>query len=224
MFRGYFFNRIIIYLAGLFLVSLGIVLCVKCGLGVSPISSVPYVLGYITPLTFGTLTMLFHFMNSFFQYILERKLINVKVLLQIPVAFLFGVVIDILKNAMSFEANGMGIKIILMILSILCTAFGMHLMLSMDLVQNPPDGTVNLIAHMMKRNIGTVKICYDVSMIILSIVIGYLSMSELIGFGVATLCSAIFVGKILAIFREHLSIKCKPYEKEQIIQRHKESR
>ena len=31
------------------------------------------VLGYLTPLTFGTLTMLFHFCNSMIQYILEKK-------------------------------------------------------------------------------------------------------------------------------------------------------
>ena len=65
--------RLGIYIIGVISVSLGIVLCVKCELGVSPISSIPYVLGYLTPLTFGTLTMLFHFCNSMIQYILEKK-------------------------------------------------------------------------------------------------------------------------------------------------------
>lgn len=65
--------RLGIYIAGIILVSLGIILCVKCELGVSPISSVPYVLGYVTPLTFGTLTMLFHFCNSMIQYVLEKN-------------------------------------------------------------------------------------------------------------------------------------------------------
>lgn len=203
MFRINLVNRIIVYVIGLFFVSLGIVLCVKCGLGVSPISSVPYVLEYITPLTFGTLTMLFHFMNSLLQYVLERKLINVKVLLQIPVAFLFGFVIDVLKAMMSFEANDLAMQVILMILSIVCTALGMHLMLSMNLVQNPPDGTVNLVARIMDRNIGSVKICYDVLMIAISVVVGYSAMSEVVGFGVATICSAIFVGKLLKILQKH---------------------
>ena len=165
--------RLGIYIIGVISVSLGIVLCVKCELGVSPISSVPYVLGYLTPLTFGTLTMLFHFCNSMIQYILEKKLINAKVLLQIPVAFLFGIIIDFFKNIMSFNAEDMIFKIFLMIMSIVCTALGMHLMLSMKLVQNPPDGTVNILAF----------------------------LHDLKGFGIATILSAIFVGKTLTVMK-----------------------
>ena len=142
--------RLGIYIIGMIFVSLGIVLCVKCELGVSPISSIPYVLGYLTPLTFGTLTMLFHFLNSIVQYILEKRLFNVKVLLQIPVAFLFGVIIDFFKNIMSFQAENLIFKILLMIMSIIFTALGMHFMLSMKIVQNPPDGTVNILAHLLK--------------------------------------------------------------------------
>ncbi len=111
--------RLGIYIIGMIFVSLGIVLCVKCELGVSPISSIPYVLGYLTPLTFGTLTMVFHFLNSIVQYILEKRLFNVKVLLQIPVAFLFGVIIDFFKNIMSFQAENLIFKILLMIMSII---------------------------------------------------------------------------------------------------------
>ena len=55
--------RLMIYLAGIFMVSLGIVLCKKSELGISPISSVPYVLEYIVPVSFGTLTMFFHLAN-----------------------------------------------------------------------------------------------------------------------------------------------------------------
>lgn len=47
-----------VYFAGLLSVSLGIVLCVKCGYGISPISSVPYALEFVVPLSFGTLSWL----------------------------------------------------------------------------------------------------------------------------------------------------------------------
>ena len=192
--------RLGIYIIGMIFVSLGIVLCVKCELGVSPISSVPYVLGYLTPLTFGTLTMLFHFLNSIVQYILEKRLINVKVLLQIPVAFLFGVI-------MSFQAENLILKISLMIMSIMFTALGMHFMLSMKIVQNPPDGTVNILAHLLKKNVGKIKVNYDIIMVIVSVAIGFIFMQDLKGFGIATVLSAIFAGKTLSLMKKYISLE-----------------
>ena len=145
--------------------------------------------------------MLFHFCNSMIQYILEKKLINAKVLLQIPVAFLFGIIIDFFKNIMSFNAENMIFKIFLMIMSIVCTALGMHLMLSMKLVQNPPDGTVNILARLLNKNIGTIKIYYDIFMVIISVILGIAFLHDLKGFGIATILSAIFVGKTLTVMK-----------------------
>ena len=87
---------------------------------------------------------------------------------------------------MSFNAENMIFKIFLMIMSIVCTAFGMHLMLSMKLVQNPPDGTVNIFAHLLNKNIGTIKICYDIFIVIIS---------------------AIFVGKTLTLMKKHIQLE-----------------
>ncbi len=198
--------RLGIYIAGIILVSLGIVLCVKCELGVSPISSVPYVLGYVTPLTFGTLTMLFHFCNSMIQYVLEKKLVNIKVLLQVPVALLFGIIIDFFKSMMSFNVENLMFKILLMIMSIVFTALGMHLMLSMQLVQNPPDGTVNILAGLLNKNIGTVKIFYDILMVAISVILGFIFLHGLKGFGIATIFSAVFVGKTLTLMKKHIRL------------------
>ena len=198
--------RLGIYIAGIILVSLGIVLCVKCELGVSPISSVPYVLGYVTPLTFGTLTMLFHFCNSMIQYVLEKKLVNIKVLLQVPVALLFGIIIDFFKSMMSFNVKNLMFKILLMIMSIVFTALGMHLMLSMQLVQNPPDGTVNILAGLLNKNIGTVKIFYDILMVAISVILGFIFLHGLKGFGIATIFSAVFVGKTLTLMKKHIRL------------------
>lgn len=81
-------KRLVIYLLGMVCVSLGIVFCAQCGLGISPISGIPFVLKEILPLTFGQLTMLFHFVNIGFQMTLLKKVRDGKILLQIPVAFL----------------------------------------------------------------------------------------------------------------------------------------
>jgi len=67
-------KRIAIYVVGMVAVSVGIVLGTKCELGISPVSNWPFVMEKVVPLSFGVLTMLFHFVNIFLQYILEKKL------------------------------------------------------------------------------------------------------------------------------------------------------
>ena len=192
--------RVAIYLAGVVTVSLGIVLCKKCNLGISPISSVPFVVEIFTPISFGMLTMLFHFINTGLQLILMRK-VSLWVLLQIPLAFVFGWVIDFLNKIVQFDSGIVVNQVLALIFSVLFTAFGMLLMLGMDLVQNPPDGTVKLIAEKCGREVGQIKIFYDITCVVLSVSIGLIVLHRVEGIGIATIVSAIFVGRVLTWLR-----------------------
>jgi len=51
-------KRIIIYILGLFLYSLGIAITVKSDLGIAPVSTLPYALSFILPFSFGITTFL----------------------------------------------------------------------------------------------------------------------------------------------------------------------
>ena len=48
------------------------------------------------------------------------------------------------------------------------------------------DGTVNILAHLLNKNIGTIKIYYDIFMVIIS---------------------AIFVGKTLTLMKKHIQLE-----------------
>lgn len=189
--------RLLIYLIGVVTVSLGIVLCKKCGLGISPISSIPFVLEKIVPLSFGTLTMLFHLVNICLQLLLMRKLFDARIYMQIPLAFLFGWVIDLLQKCIRFNEELLFNQIAALVFSVFFTALGMLCMLSMNLIQNPPDGTVRLISQNQKKELGQIKIRYDVVCVIISILIGLVFLKSITGFGIATIVSAVFVGKTL---------------------------
>lgn len=194
-------SRLCIYCLGLLCVSIGITLCAKCQLGLSPISSIPYVLKFIVPLSFGTLTMLFHLLNSLIQYILEKKAVNIKVLLQVPVAVLFGVVLDWLDQVIVFDAGVAAYRWIALLLSIFFTALGMVFMVDMELVQNPPDGTVNRISSLLHTDMGKVKNIYDVTCVVVSIAVSLIFLRRVEGFGAATIASAIFVGRTLSLLQ-----------------------
>lgn len=195
-------KRFIIYFLGMVSVSLGIVLCAQCDLGISPISSIPFVIKEFTPLTFGTLTMLFHLVNILLQMFLMKKISDIKVLLQVPVAFMFGWQIDLIKSFIAIDQSNLWMKVVALLLSIFFTAFGMVLMVNMNLVQNPPDGFVKISAEVFKKEFGNVKIIYDVCCVLISIGIGMIVLHQPFGMGVATLASALFVGRLVSVFNK----------------------
>ncbi len=198
-------KRLCIYVAGIFFVSLGIVLCVKCQLGVSPISSLPYVLEIILPLTFGQLTMLYHLLNIGLQLYLRKKIWDAKIWLQIPVAIIFGQLIDFLKDFIKFSSTDLQYQLIVLALSIIFTAFGMVCMLEADLIQNPPDGTVKMLSANSGKELGKVKIVYDITIAVISCFIGFLWLGKPEGLGIGTIASAIFVGRFIIVIKKFWS-------------------
>lgn len=188
-------NRIFVYLIGVILICLGIVLCKNCGLGISPISSVPYALSYVAPLSFGTLTALFHFANTGVQMALSKSICDAKLWLQVGIAFVFGIIIDLAAFIIPATGGRLSLQVLYLVLSVVVTALGMVLMLGMDIVQNPPDGTVKLLSIKSGRELGRVKVAYDVACVCISLAIGVVLHGKPVGFGIATIISAIFVGR-----------------------------
>lgn len=199
--------RIGIYILGMIVVSLGIVLCAKSGLGISPVSSFPYVMDSIVPISFGTHTMIFHLINILFQYIFKRKLMNIKVFLQIPIAILMGLLIDFIKIFINVDTSVILYQYIALCLSVFFTALGMVFMLNMDLVQNPPDGSVRLFSKMTGTEMGKVKLGYDVLMVVGSNIMSVMILGRFEGLGVATVVSVIFVGKVLTLLQRTIGVK-----------------
>lgn len=187
--------RIAVYIGGMVSVSLGIVLCAQCGLGISPISSIAFVSKEILPFSFGQLTMLFHLMNILLQMLLLQTVTDKKLLLQIPVAFIFGWLIDLIKTMIIIDQNQLLLQLLALACSIFFTALGMVMMVKMDMVQNPPDGFVKCLAAVAEKKFGHVKIFYDVVCVVISIAMGMLFLHRPYGMGIATITSALFVGK-----------------------------
>ena len=52
--------RFLVYIVGLFIMTLGISLSVKSNLGVSPVSSIPYTMTCVWGIEMGKATILFH--------------------------------------------------------------------------------------------------------------------------------------------------------------------
>lgn len=204
------FLRLMIYMVGAFILGLGIVLCVKSEMGVSPINSIPYVITYIAPLSLGTLSICFYLVNIILQLVLSERKYYIGIFLQLPVSLLFGVVIDLWDGWLP-AAETMGMRMLCLCGSLFFTAFGIMLIVAMHLVPDPPTGSVQAITRASKKKMGTIKNVYDCSCVVISLLISLLGTHEVIGFGIATIVSAVCVGRILAVLQRTVGTWLKKY-------------
>lgn len=75
--------RLVVYLIGLFIMTLGISMSVKSNLGVSSVSSIPYTITCITGLEMGKATILFHIVLVALQFVILRGAFQIKSLLRL---------------------------------------------------------------------------------------------------------------------------------------------
>ena len=87
-------KRYLFLCAGLLIMSFGVAFSIKGGLGTSPISSLPYVVSLLTPLTVGTATICLHCILILLQILILRKNYDPIQLMQLPVAIIFGYLTD----------------------------------------------------------------------------------------------------------------------------------
>ena len=87
-------KRYLLFLIGIFIMSMGTAIITSAGLGTSPVSSLPYVLSLKFAPTLGTFTLIVNAALLVVQILLLRKNFNLIQLLQLPAALVFGVFID----------------------------------------------------------------------------------------------------------------------------------
>lgn len=208
-------SRIPLYIAGIFVLCFGIVLCVKCGLGVSPINSIPYVTTHLIPLSLGTLSIFFYLINIALQLILSSRKEYIGILLQLPVSLIFGVIID-MWDALLPAAETTVMRVVCLCGSLFFTAFGIMLIVAMHLIPDPPTGAVQAISKAADKKMGHIKIAYDCSCVATSLLISFFGAHRIIGFGIATIASAIFVGRILSLLQATIGNRLRQYFSEPV--------
>jgi uncharacterized membrane protein YczE len=194
--------RVLIYIIGLGILSLGVVLNTKTGLGVSAVNSIPYVCAQITGISLGTVTMLVYGLYIGIQIILLRKTFNISLLLQLPCSVLFGKYTDFFNQLIQIEPRSVVGQVLLLSAAILLTALGVVLTVNMQIVPNAPDGLVQVIAVQAKKEFGYIKNIFDGVSVLISIIVSLLIERHLIGIGIGTIASALLIGRFIALFNK----------------------
>lgn len=197
-------KRYILFVISLFFCGVGIAFTKHAELGVSPISSLANVISIkFDFISFGNWLIVSNLILLFGQIILLRRNFKPIQLVQIPLSFIFGYFTDfglwIIKD---IPNENYIIRLLLVFAGIIFIGFGISLGVIADVVLNSGEGFVKALADVTKKDFGTVKIIFDVSCVLFSIMLSLLLFDgRLLGTREGTVVSAVFVGVTVKIFK-----------------------
>ena len=195
--------------AGLILISFGVALTTKAGLGTSPISSIPYTLSLILPgLSMGTWLILFSIALVLIEIILLKGKMPAKswisqLLISFPVGWLIDAAMWLLTP---FNPEVYLVKVLAVILGCVIIALGAYLCVSASLLVLPGDGFVQVLAQVTGKSFGGVRVISDTTQILIAAVLCLIFLHALVGVREGTIIAAILVGSIVKIFARILPI------------------
>jgi uncharacterized membrane protein YczE len=193
--------RYFIFIAGLFFMGLGISLTTKSGLGTSPINSLPYVLSMIFHLTVGQFTFLLSLLFLLTEIIILRKDFPKEQFLQVFVGPFFGLFVDLGMSIFTFtNPNTYAEKIIILLSGCFVLAFGVYLQVAANVIINPGEGVVKVIADKVGKRFGNIKIMFDSTLCIIAVVISLFTFGKIKGVREGTIICAILIGSITKIY------------------------
>lgn len=202
-------KKLSLYIGGLLILALGINLSLVAELGVSPISTIPYVSELIWGIEFSKATSLVYVILIVLQIILLREIYKPIQLLQIVLTYLFGFFLTYTSSEYLLSwlpiPNTYILKLIYLFISIILIGVGASLYLIPNYIPLPAEGFANAITEIGKGKIkfANVKIAVDVSFIIISIILSVAFLGEVNFLREGTVIAALLGGKVIGFVNKY---------------------
>ncbi|WP_283750056.1 YczE/YyaS/YitT family protein [Bacillus cereus] len=192
-------KRIILYVLGLFFMSIGISMSIQAGFGVSPVSSLAYASTLTIGLSVGVTMALANVLYIIIQVILSKRMELNEFVSQFIISFLFGVFMDAtLFLVQLFPApETLLARSVYLIVSLFVIAVGLMGYTTAKLPLMPYDALTYAISEKFNLKFGKAKILSDLINICVAGAICIVFIQSLGSIGIGTLIAAYFIGKIL---------------------------
>lgn len=200
-------KRYLLFIISLFFAALGVAFTKHGELGVSPISSVPNVLSYkYTFLSMGNWLIIWNCLMIVGQILILRKKFQLIQLLQVPLSFLFGYFTDFGLWCVSFiPADVYPVRILMVIIGVIVLGFGISLSVISNVIMNSGEAFVKVLADAVHKNFGNVKTVFDISCVLLSIVLSLIFFNfSIVGTREGTIIAALCTGSVVKFFQSRL--------------------
>ena len=204
-------KRLLVYLAGLYLMALGVVFSASSNLGVSPVGSPANVLYQIglsagAPgfINLGNCTTAVYCLYILAELLILRKDFRLSMLLQLLVSLLFGQLVNLAAAMMSFlpPPGSYAVQLLYLLCSVPLVAAGVMMYLSPNILPTPGEGMSLAISRKTGWSIGASKTLFDCSLVVISAAVSLLYFHKLVGVREGTILCALTVGFVMKQFQK----------------------
>ena len=196
--------RLGIYCLGLLILAFGIALAVNSNLGVSPVSSLPYVVSLILNVSLGTCTTIIYALYILLQMVLTRKF-QPALLLQLVFSTIFGYFVDGAKYVLGdFCLPTYFGQLAMLAASIVLIGFSLVLYIDVRLAPMPAEGLVGCISARNGRPFSSMKTAFDCTSVLLAAVLSLVFLGKLTGIREGTVLTALLAGRMMGVLRKFI--------------------
>lgn len=195
------FKRVFNYIFGLFLITLGVAFSIKSGLGSTPVASVPYALNLILGIDLGITTLMFQIFLVCLELVLLRGDFKRKHFLQVFVSLIFGAFTSFSISLMSFvpPADNLMVAFLMSFISVFLIALGIFFYVPTNIVPVSVEGAIQAIAIVTNNPFPKIKICFDVTVVLSSLILSYIFLGNFGSVGIGTIIGAVFIGYVVKL-------------------------
>lgn len=194
-------------LIGLIVTALGLAVCVRADLGISPITTLAYALNRAFPaLSLGTYVFFQHVVFFILTLALLRRGFKPFQLLQLPCSFVFGYFVDVWEMLLRrLTLNTYPSRIILLLLGCVIVALGFSLVYTSHVALEANTAFLNALSLRTGKPYGTLKTITDVIIVIMAAAVALIFLRTVVGIREGTVIAALIVGPIAGFFNKRLT-------------------
>lgn len=200
-------------LVSLFVMTLGVALCVRSDLGSSVISTIPYVMtlagdaGRVPRMTIGEYTYLMNFIFVVIQMVVMGRRFEPVQLFQLVIGFFFGFLLDV--NMMltdAIDCSGLQAQVVTQLAGCTVLGVGIAFELRCGSVTMPGEGITVAFSRRLNTPFPGTKIVIDTTLVVIAVVLGYCYFGEWLWSvtGPGTLFAMVYVGLVVKVVSRHL--------------------
>ncbi|WP_068773402.1 YitT family protein [Paenibacillus sp. FJAT-26967] len=195
-------KRWAMYLIGIYILTFGVSLAIRAGIGISPQSSLTRVMTVIHPeLSQGTYNFILELIMLLLTYLVLPKDFKLKNFASLIPALALAFFLDFNLQLTSFiQLDVYFAKLMLLVFGDAALAFGLFLMIQANLVLMPIDMFVNTVFKRTGKKWGNIKTIFDCSLLLLAACIGLFFLHKIMFIREGTILNAILVGQYIKLY------------------------
>ena len=187
--------------------SMGVVLLLHSGSGISAISSVPFSLNTIMPfLSLGTWTYIFQALLICLLFAMRRKVV-ISYLLSFVVGFFFGIFTDLHTMWIYALPLNIPLRILYFVVGYIVIAFGIAISNRCRMPLIPTDLFPRETAEITHISYSKVKISFDVICLLITVVLTLVFTGRIQGLGIGTVLAALTTGYAVDLIGKRIDRK-----------------